>query len=112
MRHTKLHSNKCSINDMVEVQIKNGRAGVEAPEVPALTTGKEWLMPRIPVTTDTKKIFAKEFLYLSRLHLDEAVNLRKRRIILARKYGLTNHEIGEELGISEAAVRGLIKRAI
>ena len=43
---------------------------------------------------------------------EEAVRTDKPRfMMLARRFGFTNVEIGELLGITEAAVRGAIKRA-
>lgn len=105
------YSNMCTKGGRVDMKTKDGRAAAPTAENPALTTSKEWLMPRIPVTTDTRKLFAKELLHLSQLHYEEARALRHRRVFLAKEYGLTNTEIGEELGITEAAVRMIVKRA-
>ena len=60
--------------------------------------------------TEARKNLALEFLELTRDGLEEAKDLRLRRILLARKYGLSNRVIGEALGITEAAVRGLVAR--
>ena len=51
-----------------------------------------------------------EFLVLARHDLDQARLTRLRHILMARLHGLSNQEIGDALGISEAAVRSLMKR--
>ena len=51
------------------------------------------------------------FLELSRDDLDNAKRARDHYIGLARKYGLTNQEIGDCLGVSEARVRAILAAA-
>lgn len=91
-------------------QIKSAPAGAETPVTPGLTAEKERLMTqRISEEPDHKQT-CRVFLELAQNDLDTAKRARGHYITLARKYGLSNVDIAAVLGISEAAVRGLISR--
>lgn len=57
-----------------------------------------------------RKRIAAEFLTRAADDLARATIQRVRYVKLAREYGLTNADIGTFLGVSEAAVRTLVKR--
>lgn len=61
-------------------------------------------------TQDDRRRIAGDYLTRARDDFDRATRTRIEYVLLARKYGLTNADIGALLGISEAAVRGLVKR--
>lgn len=91
-------------------QMKSAPAGAETPVTPGLTDAKDRLMTqriKTPLSSDSKAT-CKLFLELSRDDLEKAKRSRDHYITLARKYGLTNGEIGEALGISEARVRAIL----
>jgi DNA-directed RNA polymerase specialized sigma24 family protein len=60
--------------------------------------------------SEDKRKVAAEYLKLAARDLDRATQVRIHYVILARKYGLTNQQIGSALGVSEAAVRSLVTR--
>lgn len=62
-----------------------------------------------PRTVERKRI-AAEFLTRAADDLARATIQRVRYVKLARDYGMTNADIGTFLGVSEAAVRTLVKR--
>ena len=106
MKHAEAVSNIVSNDGIIDVITKNGRAGALTPDSPDLTTAKEWLMTSLP---KTRQSIAIEFLQLARTHVEKADNLRTYYACLARDYGLSHQAIGDELGISEARVRQIIK---
>lgn len=55
--------------------------------------------------------FDRAFLGLANDAFQESRRNRVKYAQLARQLGLTNQEIGDEYGISEAAVRQMLKRA-
>ncbi len=57
-----------------------------------------------------RQAIALEYLSISAREFETAIRSRIRYILLAREYGVTNAKIGQTLGISESAVRGLIAR--
>ena len=61
-------------------------------------------------TVSRRQQIALDYLSIARREFEEATAGRVRYAILAREYGVTNAAIGEALGISESAVRGLITR--
>ena len=91
------------------VETKIGRAGASTPVNPGLTTDKEWLMPSVPNLN--KQAIAADYLRLGREHLERAKSLRVHYARLARSEGLSYVRIGELLGITDAAVRLMLKRA-
>ena len=66
--------------------------------------------PRAPRTQTELREITEEHLTLARENYQRATTNRIRYARLARQYGLTNKRIGECLGITEAAVRGLLQR--
>lgn len=63
---------------------------------------------RINTPDITSRSTCKLFLELSRDDLEKAKRARNHYIGLARKYGLTNQDIGDALGITEARVRAIL----
>lgn len=61
------------------------------------------------VSADPKKDLARDFLAMAREDLERAKRTRKAYALAARRHGLTNQQVGEALGISEARVRQLLK---
>lgn len=59
------------------------------------------------VSVDPKKDLARDFLVRARDDLERAKRTRKAYVQAARIHGLTNQQIGDVLGISEARVRQL-----
>jgi DNA-directed RNA polymerase specialized sigma24 family protein len=59
------------------------------------------------VSVDPKKDLARDFLVRARDDLERAKRTRKAYVLAAREHGLTNQQIGDVLGISEARVRQL-----
>jgi hypothetical protein len=94
-------------------QLKSAPAGAETPVTPGLTDEKDRLMtqrintPRQPDSGDTCRLF----LELAADDLAKAKRARDHYIVLSRKYGLNNVEIGAALGISEARVRAILAGA-
>lgn len=54
---------------------------------------------------------ATQYLKITRDHYELATQQRTYWMKLARDYGMTNSQIGEALGISEAAVRSWLRRS-
>lgn len=67
--------------------------------------------PVSDVSTEEQKARSLEFLAVLRRQQETARLSRIHYMRLARQYGATNFEIGSELGVSEAAVRAMLKRA-
>lgn len=63
------------------------------------------------VSVDPKVELAKDFLTRARDDLERAKRTRRAYIKAARVHGLTNQQIGDVLGISEARVRQLSREA-
>ena len=61
-------------------------------------------------TDEEKRRIAGDYLTRVRDDLERAKRTRVEYIRLAREYGLTNEAIGMLLGITETAVRALVKR--
>ncbi|WP_413354054.1 helix-turn-helix domain-containing protein [Microbacterium sp. 1P06AB] len=61
-------------------------------------------------SNDDRRRIAGEYLLRARDDLERAARTRIQYILNARKHGLTNADIGTFLGVTEAAVRRLIKR--
>jgi predicted transcriptional regulator len=61
-------------------------------------------------TQDDRRRIAGDYLTRVRDDFERALRSRIYYVLLAHKYGMSNVDIGALLGISEAAVRGLIKR--
>lgn len=53
---------------------------------------------------------ARDYLTRARDDFENAARTRIWYVVLARRYGMTNADIGAHLGLSEGAVRALIKR--
>ena len=101
--------------DTLEAVLKAAPAGVQPPVARSLTTGKEWLVSKIadrsPGEVATLQGIATTYLELTRTHFDKAKRLRTYYAQLGREYGLTNQEIGDSLGLTEARVRQLLATA-
>ena len=101
--------------DKMEVGIKAAPAGVLPPVARSLTTKKEWLVSKIadrsPEEVATLQGIATIYLELTRTHFEKAKSLRVHYAQLGREYGLTNQEIGDSLGLTEARVRQLLATA-
>lgn len=52
-----------------------------------------------------------EYLAMTREDAEQVAHTRLHYVKLSRLYGLTNRQIGEALGVTEAAVRAMIVRA-
>lgn len=63
------------------------------------------------VPGDAKKILAIEFLELAKRDLERAKRTRTAYMKAAKEHGLTNQQIGEAVGVSEARVRQLLRAA-
>ena len=61
--------------------------------------------------TERLRGIALGYLHLTREQMDTAKNQRLTYIRLGRQYGLTWEAMGEALGITETAVRLLVKRS-
>lgn len=61
-------------------------------------------------TDDQRRLLAGEYLTRARDDYERAKRTRIAYAIAAREHGMTNGEIGTLLGITEAAVRALIRR--
>ena len=64
-----------------------------------------------PTVTSDRKAIAREFLRLANADYLRICKLRGHYATIARRHGLTNQDIADEYGITEAAVRAIIKRA-
>jgi DNA-directed RNA polymerase sigma subunit (sigma70/sigma32) len=100
------------IFDTLGLQLKTA-PGVLNTQTGDLTTDKEWLMPNGIVPgpdsrADTLKGIARTHLELARAHYEKAHDLRTHYAGLARNYGMTNQEIGDVLGVTEARVRQIL----
>lgn len=71
-------------------------------------TDKEFDMGN--ATAIERQRIAGEYLTRARDDLERAARTRIYYVVQARKYGMTNEAIGALLGISESAVRALVKR--
>ena len=98
------------ISDRIGVQSKTAPAGnrglTDTPneEVMAAMTN------RSNPSADRLEQIAVDFLTRARADFDQAALTRIRYASLAREYGVTNAVIGDALGITESAVRGLLER--
>lgn len=67
----------------------------------------------VPVDgTDSRKEIARTFLSLANDEYQQHQTHRGYYARIAKEHGLTNQEIADAYGITEAAVRGLIRRAV
>jgi len=64
-----------------------------------------------PTVTSDRKDLARTFLKLANGQYQEHRQHRAYYARIAREHGLTHQDIADEYGITEAAVRALIKRA-
>jgi hypothetical protein len=64
-----------------------------------------------PTVTSDHKAIARTFLQFANADYQRIRNLRGYYAKIARQHGLTNQDIADEYGITEAAVRAIIKRA-
>lgn len=64
-----------------------------------------------PNPVDDRKTIAREFLKLANADYRRVCDQRGYYATIARRHGLTNQDIANEYGITEAAVRAIIKRA-
>lgn len=62
-------------------------------------------------TVDSRKELARTFLELANTTFQQSRAHRGYYARLAHEYGMTYSEIGQAYGVSEAAARGLAKRA-
>ena len=60
---------------------------------------------------DSRREIALQYLKLAQKDLDRAKNARIEYVKLARQYGVTYQLIGDALGVSDTAVRGLVARS-
>lgn len=89
-------------------QMKSGPAGVDAPVIPGLTANKERLMSNRINPESDHKATCRVFLELAAQDLANAMRTRNHYVGLANKYGLSNVDIGECLGVSETRVRQIL----
>ena len=98
--------------DILEAQIKIGGAGAGHTCDSPPNHYEGVAMSRVTKTNgNSRKDIAIEYLHLTKEHLERSKNLRLHFVRLARDEGVTNADIGDALGITEAAVRKLIERA-
>lgn len=97
---------------------KRDRMGAETETVPgsAPTLTEDLTAPDKEVTAvgnrtlSQRQQIALDYLAISRREFDDAARNRIRYVLLARDYGLTHAAIGDTLGITESAVRGILAR--
>lgn len=65
-----------------------------------------------PIAGDERKELARTFLSLANAEYQTQCLHRGYYARIAKRHGLTNQEIADAYGITETAVRGLIKRAV
>ena len=117
-----IHVNGLGVSDGIEElfgkmegELKAAPAGVLPPVTRSLTTKKEWLVSKIadrsPEEVATLQGIATTYLELTRTHFEKAKSLRVHYAQLGREYGLTNQQIGDSLGITEARIRQLLATA-
>lgn len=115
---TKIRIDRRGVSDIeelfgiLEVVLKSAPADV-LPSVPrSLTTNKEWLVSKIADKSAeevaTLQGIATTYLELTRTHFEKAKSLRVHYARLGREYGLTNQQIGDSLGITEARIRQIL----
>jgi hypothetical protein len=61
-------------------------------------------------TVSSRQQIALDYLGIAAREFEQAARNRIRYVQLAREYGVTNAAIGEALGVTESAVRGLLER--
>ncbi len=61
-------------------------------------------------STDTRKAISLDYLHKVAADLTKTASLRVQYVLNARRYGATNQEIGDALGITETAVRRMVIR--
>lgn len=61
-------------------------------------------------TLSRRQDIALQYLEIARRELEDAARNRIRYVILGREYGLSFKAIGDALGITESAVRGIVDR--
>lgn len=61
-------------------------------------------------TLSRRQQIALDYLSIAKREFEDAARNRIRYVLLAREYGITNEVIGDVLGISEGAVRGIVSR--
>lgn len=101
-----------SLFDILEMQIQIGGAGAGHTWDSPPNHYEGVAMTRVSKQPgNSRKSIAIEYLHLTREQLERSKNLRKHYANLARENGLTNQEIGDILGISEARVRQIVRAA-
>lgn len=93
----------------MELQRKSAPAGGGTPVAPGLAARKERLMTHRISEQSNHRDIARIYLELSREDLENVKRNRDNYIHLAKKYGLSNVEIGEAVGLSEARVRAILR---
>lgn len=101
------------ISDRIGVETKTAPESVATdpgpdPESPIREVGAMANRSNRPLTAHQQ--IALDFLGFARDDMERATRTRIRYVSLARGYGLTNAAIGEALGVTEGAIRGLIER--
>lgn len=98
--------------EVLEAQLKIGGEGAGPTSESPPNHQKGVAMSRVSEDKrDSRKKIAIEYLHLSREHYERSKNLRLHYVRAAQAEGVSNVQIGEVLGITEAAVRKLIERA-
>ena len=101
--------------EIIDVGLKTAPAGGRTPVARSLTTKEEWLVSKIadksPEEVATLQGIATTYLELTRTHFEKAKSLRVHYAQLGREYGLTNQQIGDSLGITEARIRQILAGA-
>lgn len=64
-----------------------------------------------PGRADRLKAICLEYLALCREDTERVARARIHYVALARLYGLTHQQIGDALGVTEAAIRAMLARA-
>lgn len=73
-------------------------------------TEPEWGSAMNNATKPDKIAIAGRFLELARKEFEQAARKRIYFVLLSRSHGVTNAQIGASLGVSEAAVRAIVKK--
>lgn len=99
------------IDDRIGVTTKTAPAGGGTPDKGLTDTPIEEVMTAMTDrSNDDRRRIAGEFLTRARDDFERAARTRISHVLSARRYGMTNADIGALIGISESAVRALVKR--
>ena len=84
----------------------------ESPASALTDRGRDRLAEGVDMSnaTEPRKVIALDYLQKVAADLAKTASLRMQYVLIARRYGATNQEIGDALGITETAVRRMVTR--